>query len=161
MPHSAASLPTCASKNRRSEAAESRSTSSPRPLSLAGEQVWPFEVQPMRRTVHAPDGTSQSSVPSAPIFAVRSTIRALSTAAADGSTVYASYADDADQEEYGRWKIAGKIKCTGKKASDGGFLLNGSEYVGTNMSIDVVTKYCDFTIKVTGIEISKAEEPAK
>ena len=53
------------------------------------------------------------------------------------------------------WYIKGTIICKGEYASDKSFMLNGTTYIASNSTIDVTTKYSEFTLKILNIEEHK------
>lgn len=53
------------------------------------------------------------------------------------------------------WYIKGTIICSGENSDENGFLLNGDTFLAANQDIEVTTKYAQFKLKITGIELYK------
>ena len=53
------------------------------------------------------------------------------------------------------WLIKGTIVCSGENSDENGFLLNGDTFIAANQTIEVATKYVQFDLKITGIELYK------
>lgn len=66
------------------------------------------------------------------------------------SVVYSDSEADGDVP----WSMTGKILCKGRYSKNGGFLLNGKDFISPNTELDVYMKYCDFTLKIVDISES-------
>ena len=54
------------------------------------------------------------------------------------------------------WTITGTIACRGTYTDDGGFLLNGKNFIASNTDLEVYTSECDFELTI--IDIQKADK---
>ena len=52
-----------------------------------------------------------------------------------------------------RIDVSARMMCKGRLSDDGGFLLDGTEYIAPGQSISVMTDYVTFDIVVTGITL--------
>ena len=73
----------------------------------------------------------------------------------NGKTVSVVYSDNEADEDV-PWSLTGKILCKGNYSENGGFLLNGNQFISPNTELEVCMKYCDFTLKI--IDISESLE---
>ena len=60
--------------------------------------------------------------------------------------------NDDSWKEDSVWYIKGAIICKGEYVSGKGFMLNRDTYLAANSTVDVTTKYSEFTIKVLDIK---------
>ena len=70
-----------------------------------------------------------------------------------GESISAVYSDRESDEDV-PWSLTGKILCRGRYSKNGGFLLNGKQFISPNTELDVYMKYCDFTLKIVDISES-------
>ena len=66
---------------------------------------------------------------------------------ADGTIVEVFYPNDESRVD-----AKGRMACRGSYTEDGGFLLNGSQYLSSGQSISVKTELVTFDLTVTNIE---------
>ena len=69
----------------------------------------------------------------------------------NGETVTAEYSESENEEDI-TWTVTGTINCSGVYTDNKGFLLNGKQYIASNSTFSVFTKYCDFELTVIDIE---------